>query len=269
MIEFNKWVARKATPLLIVYLAMLWASSATAQTTVIKDLRIGDNQGYVRLVMEFDRPLPPAPYVSVDRNRLRVSLVGIDNLPTMPAAIEGITRLDAFRQSGKICIETIFAFVPADVRTFALTGPHRFIIDAYRPVQPATTLVLPEKVAHKPARQPTREEPEPYSTPGNSVSALPPRDAADDAPESYDLAAADITGFKTERRIRFQQRLVAALIVVTSIIAVLLVFLIRTGRVGAGSGRRAWMDQLPPTKDPAIETIDAVIRNHLKTYDRL
>lgn len=267
MIEFKQWVALKATPLLIVPLATLVVLLSTAQATVIKDLRIGNNKGFVRLVLEFDRPLAPLPSSSVDRDSLKVTLAGIDNLPAAPAAIDGIAHLAVFRQSGKTCIETVFAFVPADIKTFSLTGPHRFIVDAYRP--------LPIKTWPSPVKETIdsgvikQDQTEPDRTSKKIVSASNPENVAWAGPEPYTQPATDRAGSDAESKNRLQQHLVAALIVVTSIIAMLLFFLIRTGGVRSGSRQHTWIDRLPSTKDPDIEAIDSAIRNQLETYDRL
>ena len=117
--------------------------------------------------------------------------------------------------------------------------------------------------------QPIPAEPEPYSSPAATAAALPSRDVADAAPKPYRSSADSTSGFETAGSIRFQRRLVAALIVVTAIIALLLFFLVRTGRAQFHSRQRSWTERLPETKDPAIETIDSTIRNHLKTYARL
>ena len=267
MIEFKQWIAMKATPLLIVLGATLVVLLSTAQATVVKDLRTGDNQGFVRLVLEFDRPLNPHPAFSVDGNSLKVTLAGIDNLPASPAAIDGITRLEVFRQSGGTRMEMDFAFVPANIKTFALTGPHRFIIDAYRPV-PVNAAPLPvEETIHAQVREPNQAGPP--TTSDKMVRAASPKHAEQDAPEPYSPPGAYGTGSDSESRNRFQQHLVAALIVVTSIILMLLFFLMRAGSAGSRSGQHAWIDQLPSTKDPDIEALDSAIRNHFKKYDRL
>jgi len=266
MIEFKQWVALKATPLLIVPWATLVVLLSTAQATVVKDLRTGENQGFVRLVLEFDRPLNPHPVFSVDRNSLKVTLAGIDNLPVTPVAIDGITRLDVFRRSDGTGIEAVFAFVPADIKTFSLTGPHRFIIDAYRPLPAETRPSAAEEKIRTPAIK--QNQTRPHRKSGKTVSAVGPRFAAQSDPEPYSHPVISSSGSDTESKNRFQQRLVAALIVVTSIIAILLLFLIRTGSVRSGTRQPAWIDQLPSTKDPDIETIDSAIRNHLETYDR-
>ena len=93
MIEFKQWVARKAAPLLIVPWAIGVVLLPPAQATIVKDLRTGENRGFVRLVMEFDRPLIAPPSFSVVRSSLTVTLAGIDNLPPKPGPIDGITRL--------------------------------------------------------------------------------------------------------------------------------------------------------------------------------
>ncbi|MBC2710733.1 MAG: hypothetical protein HGJ94_06950 [Desulfosarcina sp.] len=57
MIELKKWVALKATPLLIVSLAMLLTPILQAEASVIKDLRIGSND---RFIIDAYRPVSSA-----------------------------------------------------------------------------------------------------------------------------------------------------------------------------------------------------------------
>lgn len=73
-------VALKATPLLIVFLATLLAPVMRAEATVIRDLRIGDNNEYVRMVLEFDRPLNPSPSFSIYRNTLQITLIVVTSI---------------------------------------------------------------------------------------------------------------------------------------------------------------------------------------------
>ena len=90
MIELIKRVALKAAPLSITFPAMLFIPLASAWAAVMGALRIGENPGFMRLVMKFDRFPSPPPLLSVDRNRLRIDLKTI-------ATIHGGTRCRSHR----------------------------------------------------------------------------------------------------------------------------------------------------------------------------
>lgn len=269
MIELTKRVAPKATPLLIPFLALLLGPLSTLQATVISDLRIGQKPGLVRLVIEFDRPPWPPPSFSVDRNRLRVDLKDIVNTPPAPKAIDGISRLEVSRKANGACIETVFAFTPTDIKTFGLTGPHRFIVDAYRPLPASTILPNESRPAGNADDAATEPSSTPASLPEKSLVPLVMKSGPNPSTASH---ADRIDGDPEDQYAyhkRYQQRLIAALIAVTSIIAVLLFFLIRTAGGRTLPRQHLWTHQLPETPDQKIEAIDSKIRKLLKTYDRM
>ena len=267
MTDFKKGVALKAAPLLMVFLAMLHASTLWAEATVIKDLRFGNNKGYVRIVLEFDRPLNQPPSVSIDHNTLQVALTGvINNLSDRKAGEyhSDIVTLDVFHRSDATRIDAVFSFVPADVKTFSLTGPHRFIIDAYRPLSPATALPPVEKRRHIASIEETVSLTE-HSSEQDKPRPAEGSPSIDEASIKAHGSASPRSGNTDDlRRYRFQQRLIAALIVVTSIIAVLLFLLIWLGNSRKKNPAPFWIRDLPPTTDRDIESIDSVIGEHLK-----
>jgi hypothetical protein len=61
-----------------------------------------------------------------------------------------IVGVEVSKASDATRIDTRFSFVPADVKTFSLTGPHRFIIDAYRPLSPTAAGMPVEKTNQRP-----------------------------------------------------------------------------------------------------------------------
>ena len=271
MTEFNKWIALKVAPLLIVCLSLLLIAVPQAKATAIKDLRIGNTKDYVRIVLEFDRPLTPPPTVSIDHNRFQVSLTGIGNSLSAPepaAQKTGITSLDVYRASGHPRIEATFEFQPADVKTFALTGPHRFIIDAYRPLPSAAANLPIGKGPQLPSIGKSDGLPEPYSKPEKLASADLSTAIVKASLAAYNALASEPPETDNSNRSRFQQRLLAALIFVTSIIVVLLLFLMWIGSGRNKKGQSSWLEHLPATNDQNIESLDSVIRKHLKTYDQ-
>ena len=270
MAKCRKGVALKATPLLIVFLAMLLAPALRAEATVIRDLRFGDNQEYVRMVLEFDRPLSPPPSFSIHRNTLQVTLTGITtDLPDRETGgyHADLISLEVSQTSDATRIDAVFSFDPADVKAFSLTGPPRFIIDAYRPLSPAAAKPPGEESRQKALIEETVSLPEPTNAP---EKPLPEGGSA--AIEEVSIkpngAASPGSGVADDlRRNRFQQRLIAAQIVVTSIIVVLLIFLIWMGAGRKNHPEPSWMHDLPPSRDRAIERIDSVIGEHLKNHD--
>ncbi|BBO72505.1 hypothetical protein DSCA_64350 [Desulfosarcina alkanivorans] len=247
---------------------MLLAPILSAEATVVKNLRFGDNKGYVRMVLEVDRALAQPPSVSINGSTIQVAMTGVLNhLPAPPteASRDGIVSLDVTHVSDVMRIDAAFPFAPADIRTFSLTGPHRFIIDAYRPSpsadedrpidnKPQTTAL--ESGSPIPKWNPVPDQSTPF---GGTV--------AEASMHSYGSLPSLSADAAEKGRNRFQQQLIAALIGVTSIIVVLLFFLI-----WMGSGRKkprepSWIQHLPPARDPAIENIDAAIRDHLKRHD--
>lgn len=270
MTEFKKWVALKATTLLIVSLAMLLQLVLQAEATVIKDLRVGSNEGHVRIVLEFDRPLTPPPSFSINRNTLKVTLTGISNDLSAPHPEEyrgDIVSLDVSKESEKRRIDVVFSFDPVDVNTFSLSDPHRFIIDAFRPVSSAAADLPVEIERQIPSIEEKTALPEPTSEPEKSTPAEISPSITEASKDAHGPASSNNHSADDLNRNRFQQRLIAALIVVTSIMVVLLVFLI-----WIDSGRKkpqepSWTDHPPPANDRNIESIDAVIREHLKNYD--
>ena len=271
MTEFKNWVAPKATPLLVASLAMLMAPTLRAEAAVIKNLRIGDNKGYVRMVLELDRPLTRPPSFSIQRDTLQIALTGIiDNLSALQSQDyrNGIVSLDVSKSSKTTRIDVVFPFVPADIKSFSLTGPHRFIVDAYRPVSTSLSALPIEKAQPTELIEGNVSLPEPDSEPEKQAptGALPSIDERSTKARGSSSSTRD--NADDWRRNQIQQWLIAALIVVTSIIVALLYFLIRMGGAPRISEQPSWIRYLPPTRDRNIQVIDSEIRKHLKNQDR-
>jgi hypothetical protein len=258
-------------PRLIVLVLLPLMPIPQANAAVIRNVHIGSSDGYVRVVLEFDRPLSASPYLSIERNHLSAIINGITNTPS-PLSVEtqpgGIVSLNMSGESATVHFDAIYAFIPADIKTFALTGPHRFIIDAYRPPSSQADSPSVERRPSTRSPQPHDNVPEPYATTEKPTSAALSTTIVKASLNAYDKLASSRPRVADFQRSRFQQRLIAALIVVTTIIIVLLFFLIR---IGSGKHRpkdRSWLTDLPPTNDRTIASLDATIRDHLKTYDQ-
>jgi hypothetical protein len=216
---------------LLMAIASLWLppSVARADVTVIKDLRTGSDRAYVRLVLETDRALTQAPELSLDGNTLRIALADIDSdLPQIgsEAYRHDIDRINLFRTSDATLIEAVFSFVPADVRTFTLASPFRFVVDIYRPLSSIA------------AKKPTDATSPQARLAGKNGTPPPIINEKQPPPGSHLESAADASGSIDPEgnnpgdadRNRFQQRLLAILIIVTSIILVVILILMCVDR---------------------------------------
>ena len=258
----NQWAARIAALrlriFLIIVIAFLLPASRT-EATVIKDLRIGSTQKYVRMVLESDQPLSPPPSFSIDDNALEVSLTGVDKkLAVGPFEdfSSDIISLEISRTSDVTRLEAVFSFAPADVKTFSLTKPHRFIIDAYRPLA-ATTGDPPLGKAGQVTASANRSHDSALTKTAQSLTEASVR--------AYRSVLSDNGVMDGTHPNRFHQRLLATLIGVTSIILILLFFLVFIGSRRKKSSKQSWINYLPLTQDPIIEDLDTQIGEHLST----
>lgn len=229
MIDFKKWLALETKVRLIVLLAALLLVTLQAQATVIKDVRIGSNDDHVRLVLEFDQRLTPSPTFSIDDNRLRVDLTGIDNDLSAPRPEEYNSDIVSLQVSNAPArrIEVVFSFIPATINTFSLTDPNRFIVDAFRPIASSAAGNLDDTMTQQPSIQTTIDS---AALHRQSEAATPAGISPSNAERPLDRTASVSSDKRTVddgNRNRLQQRLIAALIVTTSIIIALLFFLLR------------------------------------------
>ena len=198
-----------------------------SDAAVIKDLRIGNNNEYVRLVLEFDAPPATAPTYTAKGNNLKIVLDGMGNdLPARRAGdYSDIVILDLSQRKDDTLVDAVFPFTPVDIKAFTLVAPHRFIIDAYRP---------------NPLASANQTEPGQRSDRGMSGQA----------------------GAGSIKQNHFFQHMITPLIAVTSTMLIVLVIVILISRRRRPVGPVA-IGHLPPVHDPEIERIDAKIREHL------
>ena len=208
----------------------LWLplSVARAEATVIRDLRTGSDQAYVRLVLETDRALTQAPELTLEGNTLRIALADIDSdLPQIgsEAYRHDIDRINLFRTSDATLIEAVFSFIPTDVRTFSLATPFRFVVDVYRPL--SSTTAKPTDGTSPPARL-TGKNGTPH--PRDDGKSSPPGSHLGSSTGTAGSIDSDGNSDGKADRNRFQQRLLAILIIVTSIILVVILILMCVDR---------------------------------------
>jgi hypothetical protein len=258
MKALKRWMRQSFLHLVLVLMGLIPPLASSVYATVVRDLRVGDQHGYIRIVIESDRPISPDPAVAVHENRLIVSLKGIIN--TFPAprhrTLADIRDIDVSAKAGDTAIGITFEFTPNRIQTFTLTGPHRFIIDVYRPIDPS-------------ASDPTHlRQGDPVKDVAHASTSGQPADVTVPAPRPEKTGDTHADGNTPVNRWPFKENLIVALILVTSLIAILLIWLIRlSNRKKMESS--AWQEDLPPERDTSIEDLDAQIREQLKSYKHM
>jgi hypothetical protein len=258
MNALKRWIRQPVLHLVVVLISLMPPLATSVYAIVVRDLRVGDQQGYIRIVIESDQPILPDPTVDVHENRLNVFLKGIIN--TFPAPRHGtladIRDIDVSAKSGDTAVGIMFGFTPDRIQTFTLTGPHRFIIDVYRPNLPSA------------GDPPHRHHTDPVQVVANASISGHPADATVSAPQPEMSGDRPADGNMPMKRWPFKENLIVALILATSLIAILLIWLIRlSNRKKMDSS--AWQEDLPPERDTSIEDLDAQIREQLKSYKHM
>lgn len=272
MNRFEPGIESRAALLPIVLMVVcVGLSTHPAQATVIKELRVGGEDEAVRLVLEVDRAFARLPSVAIHGKAMNVTLAGaLPPLPAIPAIDrhDGLVGLDISRSSEGVRIDAVFAFEPAVVNSFALTDPHRFIVDTYRTAASAdagmaTTNAVQEAFGNATSSLPRSPDvPQPPATISTPADRAGRNAHGSEPSKTRDAVETD--------PIQTQQRLLASLIVVTSIMVALLFVLVWRGGIRKTARReRRVMAALPPARDPDIEKIDMAIMEYFRIYDRL
>ena len=223
MAEFNKGTALILGMLMIVFFSICPPFNGWANATIIKSIRTGSQQAYVRMVIETDAQLVSQPKVSVTGNTLAVDIAGAKKSPAIlksEAYRDDVVAIEATDDASDVHLKVVLTFMPIRVKAFFLKAPHRFVIDAYRPPTEnagkssngSSTVIshIQKKVT------PTDER-----AIRKNREGLPHESLLSTAPSRT-------TGKKTSGN-TFQRSLLIVLIIVTSILLVAILFLMSRG----------------------------------------
>ncbi len=136
MAEFKKSTALTVGILLVVLFSICRPLDGWAGPITVKSIRTGSQQTYVRMVIETDGRLSPRPTVDINGTILTLTLSGARNgsaVLNSEAYRDDVSSIDVAADSTGVAMKATLTFPPSRVRTFFLKGPHRFVIDAYRP----------------------------------------------------------------------------------------------------------------------------------------
>ena len=228
MTELPYAAIRAIGSLLIVLFILLLPASAPTQPIVVRDIRAGRDPAYVRLVIETDLALPTAPAISINRQSLRITLPSDLRIrPDLLANVrsDDLLGLDTQTAAKATHLVARFSFTPADIKIFTLIDPHRVVVDAYRPLRTTDGKMKDDNQAMQPVdsveKSPPRPSPDKSAQKGaasRATESLTVRPNGS-APESDRFAAGD------PDRSTLHQRLLAILIAVTSILLVVIIYM--------------------------------------------
>ena len=224
MADLKKGTLLKYIALLIILTGMCLPPVGWAEKTIIKRIRTGSEQAYVRVVIETDNQLAPRPTISANGKTLSVSLVNVEqdiSKLKSEAYRNDVINIDLSHTSTETHIKITLAFIPTRIRTFFLVDPHRFVIDAYRPS--SKTIDKQDADALKPISI-IEENGIQSNEINDQKSSLPQKRPT--GSQAITTEAGSATGnMKGSNQKGFQQRLLIFLIIVTSIILVVIIFL--------------------------------------------
>lgn len=223
MAEFNKGTAFILGMLMIVFFSICPPLDGAANATIIKSIRTGSQQAYVRMVIETDAQLVSQPKVSVTGNTLVVDITGARKSPAIlksEAYRDDVVTIEATDDASDIHLNVVLTFMPIRVKAFFLKSPYRFVIDAYRPpIENSGKLSNESSTAISHIQK--------KATPADGGGLL---ENEGDLPHKSLLSTAPSqTTAKRESRNTFQRSLLIVLIVLTSILLAAILFLMSRG----------------------------------------
>jgi hypothetical protein len=266
-----------------------------AQAANLKDVRTGMHEKFTRVVFEFqDNVLFESPEIKGKGN---FSVIFLDSSTTLPrltlfktGPIQLVRSIELIRQKSNLIANVRLSFPYFILKAFPLSGPDRIVIDAYQVSSPSEKSEQKEFLREKPLAETstTPEEKEPKKAPQNVLEkedvnqAITPSDAEKSSmkemqppekvfsnnvsspmPETHTESPPSAKGSAMT-----QIYLLAVLNVTTSVIVVLMIFMILKKRRAVDFGHLFEIMEFIKTSDESIETIDAQLKNAFKEYDQ-
>ncbi len=281
-----------------VYLAL---GSPTADAAQLLDVRIGEYDGFTRIVFEVDT-VPESPQIEIlPMRKLKVGfqLTDVNLVRKIPVERSRHIKAIQFWQSNDQLSAVLLVDYPHfRFKTFPLSNPPRIAVDIYPMAAPATIVAPPdtserpvqsepespvEKAADQPAT--VHETAEPMESPPlqtdktEAVKDQPSVAATDESPKlpKHRVRAADpkrestVLPSHTNRQstFRLQFFLVIGLVVITiGILFLLLMMLFARHRFSEFKTKLSTGDVLRQ-QDQKIEALNSRIEEQLKRYDKV
>ena len=256
----------KLALILILAVIFWWLPLGWAQAADLKYVRAGEHGSFTRVVFEFEGMVRSTEPTIIGRGIFNV--IFFDMTTALPRQIlnkttKGIQSVELIQEKSRLTANITLSFPDFKLKTFSLSNPDRFIIDAYRMSSPPKTSVLVDSLQAGPLdTAPDTEE---------SLHAKPDTEEPLHA-EPDKVVLTEPTG--TDQMIRTKKSsidgnyhvqiyLLAVLNILTLIILAILSFNLLRRRPTINSERLGEVLASLETTDERVATIDALIKKEL------
>jgi hypothetical protein len=125
----------KLALILILAVIFLWLPLGWAQAADLKYIRAGEHGSFTRVVFEFDGMVRSTEPTIIGRGIFNV--IFFDMTTALPRQIlnkttKGIQSVELIQEKSRLTANITLSFPDFKLKTFSLSNPDRFIIDAYR-----------------------------------------------------------------------------------------------------------------------------------------
>ena len=228
-----------------------------AQAANLKYVRAGEHGSFTRVVFEFQGMVQSTAPTIIGRGNFYVIFFDMTTaLPrqTLNKTTKGIQSVELIQEDSRLTANITLSFPYFKLKTFSLSNPDRFIIDAYRMSSPPKTGELEESLVAEPLNaSPDTEEPL-HAEPDKVVLTEPA-----ETDQMIQTKKVSIDG-----NYNVQIYLLALLNVLTLIIVALLSLNLLRRRPTINSERLSEVLGSLETTDERVATIDALIKKEMK-----
>jgi len=233
----------------------------------LKYVRAGEHGSFTRVVFEFQGKVRSTEPTLIGSGKFNVIFFDLTTaLPrqTLNKTTKGIQSVELVQEESRLTASITLSFPYFKLKTFSLSNPHRFIIDAYRMSSPPKTGEVEESLHAEPINaEPDTEEP--LQTQPHTEEPL------HDEPDNVVLTEPGETdqmirtkNFSIDGNYNVQIYLLALLNVLTLIIVALLSLNLLRRKPAMDSKRIREVLGSLKTTDEHIATIDALIKEELE-----
>lgn len=261
----------KSALILIVAVILWWLPFGWAQAADLKYVRAGEHGSFTRVVFEFQGKVRSTAPTIIGRGNFSVIFFDMTTaLPrqTLNKTTKGIQSLELIQEESRLTANITLAFPYFKLKTFSLSNPDRFIIDAYRMSSPPKTSELEESLQAGPLNAALDTE-EPLQAKPDTEGPL--------HAEPDKVVLTEPTG--TDQMIRTKKSsidgnynvqiyLLALLNVLSLIIVALLSLNLLRRRPTIDSERLSEVLESLETTDERVATIDALIKKELEKLNQ-
>jgi len=174
----------KATVRFILFEAalVLWFFAVQINAAQLNDVRVGVYDTFTRIVFEFNGPVQFQDPNLRSQGAFAVRFLDSKSAlpdPTLQAKTKGLAYLKFSQQTSDLVADVGLPFAHLKLKAFALTGPHRIVVDAYETKPPPAPIKIKDVVI--------KESMQPAVVPSTGT-AQPPAKRRTTAPKAVPVA---------------------------------------------------------------------------------